>query len=390
MKIRQPHIIYDRLYGQLQISPVEWQLFQTPELARLRHISLSAVPTWSLPTGICASKFEHSVGVTHLAKIVGKNPLFSQSAANLYLAALLHDTGTPPFSHISEHFLEAILSRNHEEFVMETIRSPQLKKAISDFGGTLDDIYKLITGTLKPLSDLINGSVDIDNLDNSLRWGLSMGVLPKKTYSPAQLALYYTRHDRQIAFAPGVTRQIRAWEKTRSLVYKMVYSPANLAPAVMLLRALYFATQAGQLHKSYFLLTDAEALTYLTQRCNRVTQNLIISMYEWRFYLPAFSLVTDSASPRFIKTVRDIIANEKQADELARRLHCPPELVCVHTSRDRTYKEVHLPLVKKSQSAGYYQPANKLTWRVDVFVHPKLTEKIPQIKYFIQEQYQNI
>src|SRR3989344_9426960 len=96
----------DPLYGALEISPAETELFQTPELARLRDISLSAVPTIMLPWGKIASRFEHSVGVAHLAKLVMEKSQFADIGIDLVFAGLLHDIGSPPFSHLTEIFLE--------------------------------------------------------------------------------------------------------------------------------------------------------------------------------------------------------------------------------------------------------------------------------------------
>ncbi len=390
MNTSNTHIIFDRLYGQIEVEHDEWKFFQTTPLARLRHVSLSAVPTWALPAGTCASKFEHSVGVAHLAKIIGANKLFHDQAKNLYLAALLHDIGTPPFSHMSEHFLEAIVGKNHEQFAADAIYNPQLTHAIKNFGSQPETIIKLITGQNQPLSDLINGSIDIDNLDNSLRWGLSVGVLSRKFYSPTQIAAYYTKARDHIAFSPGITRQIRGWEMTRKLVYKLVYSPTNLSPAVMLLRALYFAAQANELDDKYFLMTDEEAFIYLSTCCNTITKQIMNDLHEWHFYLPAFNYSFENPSLETMQIAKNIFTNEKQADTLAGTLHLPPELISVHTSRDRTYKNVHLPLVGKFRNLNSYQPSNKLTWRVDVYVHPSLTDKISKITNYMQEQYGEI
>src|SRR3990167_10460411 len=125
----------DPLYGKLTISPAEAELFRTPELARLRDISLSAVPTIMLPWGKIASRFEHSVGVAHLAKLVAEKNEFVDIGPDLIFASLLHDIGSPPFSHLTEIFLEEKLGKTHEQFVEEVLESSEVWTIIQKYGG---------------------------------------------------------------------------------------------------------------------------------------------------------------------------------------------------------------------------------------------------------------
>jgi len=80
-----PFQIFDRLYGNLELSDEELRLFQTKEMTRLRHISLSAVPPCALANCVCASKFEHSVGTGFLAKLVSNTCSFQEYAKEVEL-----------------------------------------------------------------------------------------------------------------------------------------------------------------------------------------------------------------------------------------------------------------------------------------------------------------
>lgn len=70
----------DRMYGRIYHTPADIRLFQTSEMTCLRQISLSAVSPWSIATGTPATRFEHSVGVAHLARLVGQKPEFADIA----------------------------------------------------------------------------------------------------------------------------------------------------------------------------------------------------------------------------------------------------------------------------------------------------------------------
>jgi len=177
----------DHLYGQLEFKKNVFALFQTKALTRLRDVSLSAVPPFTWASGMISSRFEHSVGVAHLARLLGKKKSFQKMSQNLFLAALLHDVGSPPFSHVTEEFQQEVTGMNHEEFVKEILKEEKLEKLVKKNKGDFKLIIKLIKGDYFPWSDLINGSIDLDNLDNSLRWGLGAGVFKTKFYEPEEV-----------------------------------------------------------------------------------------------------------------------------------------------------------------------------------------------------------
>jgi len=196
----QPSSIIDRLYGRIAITAGDLKLFQTKEITRTRNISMSAQPSHMLNAGMCDTRFNHSVGVAHLAKIAGRKSEFQDIGKDLYFAALCHDAGHPPFSHSCEYFLERVLGRNHEEMVNEILDGSELEKEITRQGGSIDTIIKLIQGRLPPYSDLLNGTIDIDNLDNILRYALGIGLLKEPSFSPEKITKFFFEQEESIHF----------------------------------------------------------------------------------------------------------------------------------------------------------------------------------------------
>ena len=209
----------DPLYGKLEMTDKDLKLFQTEALTRLRDISLSVVPPLATPSGMIASRFEHSVGVAYLARRLSLRPEFQEQAVNLYLASLFHDAGSPPFSHASDYFLEELTGKDHEEYVITVLEQSDATQAIKDFGGNPEVIVQLIIGSLKPWSDLINGTIDLDNIDNSLRWGLGWGIFQNKFYEPEELIQAYRLHHGKVALDLAYQPQIQQWELCRRLVH---------------------------------------------------------------------------------------------------------------------------------------------------------------------------
>ncbi len=141
--------IRDNLYGSIDVSLLEGEVISHPMFQRLRRVKQTAFLNLIFP-GASHSRFEHSLGVMHLAGLAWSkikdnqerlkslcsryrqfserekerhtgeiiqgilHPTFSQmekifasaySLQALRLAALLHDVGHPPFSHSGERFL---------------------------------------------------------------------------------------------------------------------------------------------------------------------------------------------------------------------------------------------------------------------------------------------
>lgn len=362
-------IVFDRLYGKLPISESRMRLFQTRELARLRQVSLSAVPTWTIPTGVCSSKFEHSVGVAHLADIVAKKTEFKDIAFDMTCAALAHDMGTPPFSHASEYFQVRMLGKTHEEFVVDVLDGSEFSKEVTRQGGNIDRIVNYITGKEPPISDLVNGSIDVDNLDNSLRFGLSMGLVTRPLYEPRRLAEAYAMRNGELVLLPGYDEEILGWERTRRIVYSYVYSQANQGPGAMLYRALDFAHREGELSKDFFFWTDSQAFYYLTHKCNSRTRELLNRAACWQWYKRAFVWTSTAPSEDQKAYVTNVNARDTLADDLAKLIGVEPEDVCVYMGKDKGYKKIHLPILDEHEETYEHEPGHKLVYLIQVYVH---------------------
>lgn len=369
--------IFDRLYGEIPVTHDEARLFETAELARSRQVSLSAIPTWAIPTGICASKFEHSVGAAYLSKIVGRKAGFEEIARDLYLAVLAHDLATPPFSHASEYFQIELLGVNHEQAIESLLADSEFAEIAESQGGHLEFIGKLITGTSPPFSDLVNGTIDLDNLDNSLRYGLSMGLC-EQLYDPMRLAHAFAWSNGTIVLESPHPRDLSGWEECRRQVYRYVYSTANLGPGMMLYRALDFAAREDELTPAYFQMTDAAAFEYLSQRCNPRTCYLIERVRRWQWYERVFSLATPDPSP----TIRALCSNSTLggvvADRIASGLKLPAEQVTVYMGKDKGFKHIHLPIVGETGNLSH-TPNQPLTWMIQVYLHPDHAHQVNDV-----------
>ena len=109
-------IIPDPVHNYIPITNIEQQLLNTSALQRLLHIRQMGL-TYMVFPGANHTRYEHSLGVMHVADLLASNLKLDKHHIGLEkhwqkvrIAALLHDLGHAPLSHT----LEEVLHRNPE------------------------------------------------------------------------------------------------------------------------------------------------------------------------------------------------------------------------------------------------------------------------------------
>ena len=170
--------IKDPVHGYVYITETEKQLIDSYPVQRLHRLRQLAGSEFVYP-GANHTRFEHSIGVMHLAGKLSENQNLSQilsedEAQMVRMASLLHDVGHGPFSHVFEHLLVKFLNKTHEDMTQWIIQKSELRDTISGVGFDPDVIAKLAVGKLRRqgkafLDQIIQSAVDIDKLDFVMR-----------------------------------------------------------------------------------------------------------------------------------------------------------------------------------------------------------------------------
>ncbi len=370
--------VNDRLYGKIELPPDIVRLIQTKEFARLRGLSLSAIPCETIPVGTCASRAEHSIAVWSLADATARRPEFNGAYHELCVAALAHDLGNTPFCHLTEWFMEELTGVRHEANLANVLDGSEFAKVAQSMGVDLDRVLQFVTGEKPPLSKLINGTIDLDNLDNTLRYGISAGVLSSKNglpYSPRLLAKAYRMHDGKLALHDSavVRQHLAEWANCRKETYTYVYSERNLIPGAMVARAIEFAKRSGELHQAFWTMTDAQAYDYLETRCNSVTQILMASARRWEWFKTVNMYAFGDQLAESVKS-RLSASQERQkiADEIASAAMIPAWEIAVQFGKNKGAKSLDLNLVAdggRVESPPLLGLKPSYYWQV--YVHPR-------------------
>lgn len=131
--------IRDPVFNFIRLTGTEAEIVDTTVFQRLRNIRQLAFANLVYP-GALHTRFEHSLGVCHIASLMAESLGVSGEDYDLLrLAALLHDIGHGPFSHISENILEIYSEKDpgsdtykiHESITADIIRqNEELKQHI--------------------------------------------------------------------------------------------------------------------------------------------------------------------------------------------------------------------------------------------------------------------
>ena len=182
-------VFRDPLYNYIAFDRVRdrWliDLINCPEVQRLRRIHQLGVSNFTYP-GADHTRFAHSLGVTHLMKLVLEKLERSNDAETvknarqaLLATALLHDVGHGPFSHL----FEPCLGINHEQWSIEVVRdeSTKVHQVLKKEGAYLPDhVADLIDSdnSKHPAWQraLMSSQLDVDRLDYLRRDSLCTGA----------------------------------------------------------------------------------------------------------------------------------------------------------------------------------------------------------------------
>jgi hypothetical protein len=227
---------------------------------RLKHITLSAVPSWLGPRLATASRFQHSMAVGDLSLLVsGGN---SHDRLLLTSATVLHDVGDGPFPHISDQCMKDLLGFTHEGAVRFAFEhSPIEDRQILDRHGLdLDEVCSVLENRHR-LSPLLYGFPDLDNADNIYRF---MATIPGKplgepSYRPSEIASSMSLDSENQNIPLELKKRWTAdFEKT----YKYVWNNGpNMVCWTMLGRALRILKE--EVTPSFFRLTNREAYRFM-------------------------------------------------------------------------------------------------------------------------------
>ncbi len=272
--MKKKHLdIIDPIHDFIRAYGTEITIIDNPIFQRLRRIRQLSGAHLVYP-GAQHTRFEHSLGVMHIAGQVGqvlqeKGIINSNDNENIRLAALLHDIGHGPFAHIFEEVLQRKNKASHEEIGRDLILKTEIGDDISKSGFDKKLITKLAFGNSKFqfMNEIISGALSADMMDYLLRDGYFTGAEHAKI-DHKRITQSLDVYQKKLALEKSALYSFESMMHSRYQMFKAVYFHKTVRAAeVMLLESIRLAYDELGLSNiswnDYVCLTDDYVLEKL-------------------------------------------------------------------------------------------------------------------------------
>jgi len=246
--MKKSHLdIIDPIHDFIRVFDSELTVIDSPIFQRLRRIRQLSGAHLTYP-GAQHTRFEHSLGVMHIAGQAGqalqeKGFIKSDDISNLRLAALLHDIGHGPFSHLFEEIMQEKKKVSHEEIGRKIILKTEIGDLLSKSGYDKNFISKLAFGKskLQFMNEILTGSLSADMMDYLQRDGYYTGAEHAKI-DHKRITQSLDVHQKKLALERSALYSFESMLHSRYQMFKAVYFHKTVRSAeVMLLESIRLA-----------------------------------------------------------------------------------------------------------------------------------------------------
>ena len=302
--------ITDPIHKYIPITDLEKKIIDTEFFQRLRKIRQLAGAHLVYPSAQ-HTRFEHSIGAMHLAGLAAESLLnkgyitCKEDVESLRIAALLHDIGHGPFSHLFEEVLREKESNkiNHEIIGKRIIKETIIIDILEKYGYDGDYVCKLSFGESQKMfyDEIIAGSLSVDIMDYLPRDSFFTGAEYGKVDYHRLISSLEVLSNGHLGIDKSAINSLESMLISRYQMFKAVYFHKTVrAGEVMLLHSLISADK--QLNFSNF--TIEEYLDYTDDK----TIDIICSLKENKF---ASELALDYKKRNLFKCVYEKFLQNK-------------------------------------------------------------------------------
>jgi HD superfamily phosphohydrolase len=344
MLLRDP--VHGLLTFEQEEEAIVVRLLATPELQRLRRVRQLGLTCLAFP-GAEHTRFAHALGAAHVMKLLiarlraihDELPfwqrLTSERARDALAAALLHDVGHGPLSHLFEDAMPE--APHHEHWTEQVLLDPQTgvhQVLIQDDPELPRRVAQLVRGEhqLPYLARAVAGTFDVDRCDYLLRDAHATGVIYGEYDLPWLLrSLRFAESDE--GDAPGLAidgakglSAIESFIMARLFMFQQVYFHKSTRAAEWMIRSI--------LARALQLLRDGTPLPGVPRALHAFARHELPSLDEYlelddQVLLELVRAWQDAADPVLADLCRRLRARElfktvelfAEAADPARRSH---------------------------------------------------------------------
>jgi HD superfamily phosphohydrolase len=319
--------IRDPVHGYVRMTEVERELIDSPYVQRLRRIHQLAGSYLVYP-GATHTRFEHVVGAMHVAGQIAESlardsELAADQIQEVRIAALLHDVGHGPFSHMYEEVLSEREKASHEDISQRVILETSIRDILNRHGFSPKKMSEFAVGRQKTkppfMNEIIAGSLSADMMDYLPRDSYFTGVEYGKVDAQRVIDSLHVAEG-HLVIDDAALYAFEALLLARYEMFKAVYFHRTVRAAeVMLVRSM-------KLSDSVLGLTDLSDIErYLELTDEVVLQRLVALEPSTPSLKEARRLGTDFRDRKLVKCAFEKVVQRKErivgrlfADEDAR------------------------------------------------------------------------
>jgi HD superfamily phosphohydrolase len=308
--------IKDSIHDYIELDDLSRELLDTTPVQRLRHICQLSTVSLVYPSAN-HTRFEHSLGVYHLASVAADQlGLSSDDAQRVRAAALLYDIGHGPYGHQTEGVIQRRLNRHHDE--VRDLLTGEVADVLERYGHAPKDIAALIAGEGR-YGQLISGDLDVDRLDYLVRDAHHTGV-PYGTVDHGRVLRALSFHGGELVLEEGNVRTAESVLIARTLMNATVYRHhvSRIAGAMLDRAAEELLDTSAHSPEAFARFTDHELLDALAD-CE-ATVEFARRLRERNLYKRALWLDWESVPEALIGL--DYDATRELEAEIAARAGC--------------------------------------------------------------------
>lgn len=293
--------IRDPIHENILLKELDISLINTATFQRLRRVKQTGTVYLVYP-GANHTRFEHSIGVRHLAeKILDTLEIHGYAPPEddkrvLLAASLLHDIAHTPFS----HSLDVFDKEEHEKLSEKLIVGTEISDVLSSNGIEPREVPPLISGSRRPLSEIIRSQIDADRLDYLQRdayyCGVAYGVVDSRI-----LMEFRVVGDKLVISEKGV-KPLESVLFARYSMYNMVYGHKTVRIASsMLTRGVLDAIERKELGLEELVHMGDEELISRLMEAGGLAAEMASRIRDRRLFKRAYSLPWDNAPSDLMK-----------------------------------------------------------------------------------------
>lgn len=337
--------IYDSVHGFIRFNNAESQLVDSFPFQRLHYIHQLGIAYLVYPGGT-HSRFEHSIGVMELASRIFDRITIDYSLPEspaywkqmIRLAALCHDLGHLPFSHVAE---KALLGKGgHEKWTLAVIKSDYLapiwEELSREYGkNVIDDLIKLSIGEKKlkemglavlftplesVLSEIVTGDFfGADRIDYLVRdaqcTGVAYGLIDYDQLIEMIRILPF-QGKLELGIEENGIESCEALLLARHFMHRRVYQYATAKAysfhLMRFMKRFYMGKEMDDLNR-YLWMTDNEILTALAEAARAQDQDAI-ALFTRKERFKAIELQVEMSEEELLKIKKELSIPEGLID----------------------------------------------------------------------------